>query len=279
MLSRPLLLLDRLGRIIVVFVGGPDDPGWAAVAADAAKTLDDTREAGIQTNAFADGDELHRRGRFYTLRSGVSHGGGQPCPKNGTAAPAEEPLLNGLLNNKNIRRICGFQSSAFRTWAPKLSKDYVTDLRSLFDHDPTLRLNFTNSILPSVTFNLGPHALGWCAITNAGNFDATRSALLYLRELKLVVEFPAGATSFIPSAVVHHGNTPLAPHETRYSITQYAAGGLFRYVQYKFRTAKKVVASGGVGSKAALDRAPGERHAAGLSLFSTPSADHVQCFS
>ncbi|KAK6977318.1 hypothetical protein R3P38DRAFT_3237454 [Favolaschia claudopus] len=291
---RPLLILDRLGRIIVVFVGGPDDPGWAAVAADAAKTLDDTREAGIQTNAFADGDELHRRGRFYTLRSGVSHGGGQPCPKNAAVAPAEEPLLNGLLNNKNIRRICGFQSSAFRTWAPKLFKDYVTDLRSLFDHDPTLRLNFTNSIFPSVTFNLGPQsasfdhlddknrALGWCAITNAGNFDATRSALLYLRELKLVVEFPAGATSFIPSAVVHHGNTPLAPHETRYSITQYAAGGLFRYVQYKFRTAKKVVASGGVGSKAALDRAPGERHAAGLSLFSTPSeliADHVQCFS
>ncbi|KAK7015823.1 hypothetical protein R3P38DRAFT_2543453, partial [Favolaschia claudopus] len=267
---RPLLLLDRLGRIIVVFVGGPDDPGWAAVAADAAKTLDDTREAGIQTNAFADGDELHRRGRFYTLRSGVSHGGGQPCPKNGTAAPAEEPLLNGLLNNKNIRRICGFQSSAFRTWAPKLSKDYVTDLRSLFDHDPTLRLNFTNSILPSVTFNLGPQS---------ASFDHLDDKIVPSDGLKLVVEFPAGATSFIPSAVVHHGNTPLAPHETRYSITQYAAGGLFRYVQYKFRTAKKVVASGGVGSKAALDRAPGERHAAGLSLFSTPSADHVQCFS
>ncbi|KAK7007980.1 hypothetical protein R3P38DRAFT_3325026 [Favolaschia claudopus] len=290
---RPLLILDRYGRIIVVFVGGPDDPEWPSVAAEAGEAMKRAREEGIRTKAFADDAGLHRRGRFYTLQSGVSHGGGQPCPRNLDISDAKQPLVDSLLGNKSVRRVCGFQSSAFRTWAPKLFKDYVTDLRDLFEHDPSLRLNFTNSIFPSVTFNLGSQsatfehlddknrALGWCAITSGGDFDPTKSAHLHLRELNAVVEFPAASTAFIPSAVIHHGNTPLAPHETRYSITQYAAGGLFRYVKYKFRTAKKVLNEGGGNLKRSFDGVHGERHAAGISLFSKPEellADHVACF-
>ncbi|KAK7022222.1 hypothetical protein R3P38DRAFT_3195607 [Favolaschia claudopus] len=258
---RPLLILDRYGRIIVVFVGGPDDPEWPSVAAEAGEAMKRAREEGIRTNAFADDAGLHRRGRFYSLTE----------------------------RRVSWRRAAG----AFRTWAPKLFKDYVTDLRDLFEHDPSLRLNFTNSIFPSVTFNLGSQsatfehlddknrALGWCAITSGGDFDPTKSAHLHLRELNAVVEFPAASTAFIPSAVIHHGNTPLAPHETRYSITQYAAGGLFRYVKYKFRTAKKVLNEGGGNLKRSFDGVHGERHAAGISLFSKPEellADHVACF-
>ncbi|KAK7049196.1 hypothetical protein R3P38DRAFT_2504882 [Favolaschia claudopus] len=290
----PLLILDRHGRIIVVFVPGPDDPEWPSVAAAAAEALRKAREAGIRNGAFPLDPNAHRRGRFFTLKSGVSHGGGQKSPKNTDISAAEQPLVESLLEDKNVRRICGFQSSAFRTWAPKLFNDYVTDLQDLFENDPTLKLNFTNSLFPSVTFNLGPQsasfehlddknrALGWCAITSSGNFDATKSGHLHLRELKLVVEFPSSTTSYIPSAVVHHGNTPLAHHETRYSITQYAAGGLFRYVQYKFRTAKKVLEAGGEDLKRTYDRGPGERHKAGLDLFSKADelmADHVACFS
>ncbi|KAK7013244.1 hypothetical protein R3P38DRAFT_2546757 [Favolaschia claudopus] len=291
--SRPLLILDRNGRIIVVFLGGPDDPDWSAVAAAAAEAMRRAREEGISTGAFPHDAGIHRRGRFFTLKSGVSHGGGQPCPRNVDIPDLHQPLVESLLQDKNVRRICGFQSSAFRTWAPKLFKDYVTDLQDLFEHDPSLRLNFTNSLFPSVTFNLGPQsasfehlddknrALGWCAITSGGDFDAKRSAHLYLKELKTVVDFPAAATSFIPSAVVHHGNTPLAPNETRYSITQYAAGGIFRYIQYNFRTAKKVLEAGGGKLKRSLDGEPGERHDAALGLFSKPDeliADHVACF-
>ncbi|KAJ6626308.1 hypothetical protein B0H10DRAFT_2303954 [Mycena sp. CBHHK59/15] len=38
----------------------------------------------------------------------------------------------------------------------------------------------------------------------------------------------------MPSGCVDHGNTPLQPGETRTSMTQYAAGGLFRWVAYDF---------------------------------------------
>jgi hypothetical protein len=42
----------------------------------------------------------------------------------------------------------------------------------------------------------------------------------------------------IPSSTVPHGNTPTQPGEKRVSFTQYCSGGLFRYVQYGFRTMK-----------------------------------------
>ena len=63
-----------------------------------------------------------------------------------------------------------------------------------------------------------------------------------LRQLKLVVEFPAGCIAVIPSAVLKHGNTSLQTGECRESFTQYAAGGLFRWVQYGFRSWKSLTA-------------------------------------
>ncbi|KAJ7851937.1 hypothetical protein B0H14DRAFT_2355022, partial [Mycena olivaceomarginata] len=179
---------------------------------------------------------------------------------------------------------------ALQTFAPKLAQYYATDL---FNHIPGLQHNFTNSVFPSVTFNLGPQsvtfehadelnrALGWCAITNEGDFDHTKSAYLYLKELKLVVESPSTATALIPSAVIHHGNTPLAPNQTRRSMTQYAASGLFRYVKCGFKTAKELLAHGGHTLKGVLNGVPRQRHDAGLDLFSKVdelAADRMACF-
>ncbi|KAJ6494504.1 hypothetical protein C8R45DRAFT_1135363, partial [Mycena sanguinolenta] len=233
----PLLILDRDRRIIAVFVGAPEDSESQFVAGEAAKALEEARQEGLRTGAFAVSDDLHRRGRFLTLKGGVSHGGGQKRPGNIVNPSRQLRLFNTLIANKYIRRICGFQSSAMRTFGPKLFQDYVTDLEALFVHHPELQHNFMNSILPAVTFNLGPQsaafehvddlnrALGWCAVTSAGDFDPKKSAHLYMKQLKLVVEFPPAATSLLPSAVIAHGNTPLSPTETRYSITQYAASG------------------------------------------------------
>ncbi|KAJ7699405.1 hypothetical protein B0H16DRAFT_1349266 [Mycena metata] len=287
----PLLILDRHGRIIAVFAGAPEDPEWPSVIRNASTAMKEVQEEGFRLGVFASEDETHRRGSTYVpFPGGISHGGGQlvPMSKN------HRYLFNKLIQNKFIRRACGFQSSIFGTFAPKLFCDYITYLQPLFDHDPNLRHNFTNSIFPAVTFNLGPQSVtfghvdhlnrpdGWCVVTNDGDFDYKRSAHLYLKQLKLVVEFPPAATAAIPSAVIEHGNTPLAPDETRYSITQYAAGGLFRYVKYGFRTVKQLLKQkGGQGLKAAYDGAPGERHAAGLDLFSKVdelAADHAACF-
>ncbi|KAJ7776454.1 hypothetical protein B0H16DRAFT_1302552 [Mycena metata] len=252
----PLLILDRHGRIIVVFAGAPEDPECPSIIRKATTAMKEVREEGFRLGVFTSEDESHRRGStFVPFTGGVSHGGGQLRPGNLAMSKDRRYLFNKLIRNEFVRRACGFQSSKSQ---PPLS--IISDLfQASSEHslrscsvtiDPDLRLNFTNSILPSVTFNLGPQSVtfehvdhlnrpfGWCVITNDGDFDYKRSAHLYLKQLKLVVEFPPAATAAIPSAVVEHGNTPLAPTETRYSITQYAAGGLFRWVKYGFRTAK-----------------------------------------
>lgn len=81
---------------------------------------------------------------------------------------------------------------------------------------------------------------GWCAIYCTGHFDPRIGGHLILRDLGLVVEFPPGSVILIPSATLTHGNVPVRTGETRRSFTQYAAGGLFRWVHYDFRTVKVV---------------------------------------
>ncbi|KAJ7099021.1 hypothetical protein C8R44DRAFT_642671 [Mycena epipterygia] len=293
-LRHPILIVDRHDRIIAALVGVPEDPEWPEVVAKAVEAMQQARDEGLRTKAFSVGGSRHRRGVFHAITGGVSYGGGQKRPGNLVLARHQRRLLLRLLKNKYIRRVCGFQSSAFRTFAPKIFKQYVTDLQALFENQPTLNLNFTNSIFPAATFNLGPQAVtfdhldyhnnpfGWCGITNGGHFNPKKSAHLYLKQIKLVLEFPPTTSVLIPSAVIDHGNTPLGPGETRCSITQYAAGGLFRWVRYGFQTAKQLLAHpDGRRVKAVLDGAPGERARWGLSLFSKAgdlAADHAATF-
>jgi hypothetical protein len=51
-----------------------------------------------------------------------------------------------------------------------------------------------------------------------------------------VIEFPPGSTVLIPSALFKHSNTSIQSDENRFSIIQYAAGALFRWVENKCRT-------------------------------------------
>ncbi|KAJ7075023.1 hypothetical protein B0H15DRAFT_792336 [Mycena belliarum] len=290
----PLLIVDREHRIICAFLGTPEDPDWPSVVARAGEALKQAREDGLSVGAFAAADKCHRRGKFFSLAGGLSHGGGQKKPGMIVLSRHQRRLFQNLLKNKDIRRICGFQSSGFRTFGPKMFKQYVLALKPLFEHLPELEHIFTNSVYPAITFNLGPDSVtfehldfnnnpfGWCGITSAGDFDAKRGAHIHLKQLKLVVEFPSGASTLIPSAVVDHGNTPLGSGETRYSITQYAAGGLFRFVQYGMKTAKELMAQeGGASMKSMVDGAPGERAQWGVDLFSKEdelAADHAAMF-
>ncbi|KAJ6611649.1 hypothetical protein B0H10DRAFT_2165768 [Mycena sp. CBHHK59/15] len=175
-------------------------------------------------------------------------------------------------------------------FAPKLYREYAATMQALFDHHPSLQRNFSNSVFPAASLNCGPETAtfehcdfnniphGLCGITCGGKFDHKKGAHLYLKQLKLVVEFPSGSSALIPSGAVDHGNTPLQPGDTRCSITQYAAGGLFRWVKYGFKTAKQLLAEdGGAELKALIDGAPGERVQWALGLFSKPDELAADC--
>ncbi|KAJ7141042.1 hypothetical protein C8R44DRAFT_827689 [Mycena epipterygia] len=243
-------MMNKYGRIIAALLGRPEDPGWDDVVRDVGHAMDRARRAGVETGAFRAKHTSHRRGQYAALSTGVSFGGGQKRPGNLIHSTKLQKIINSLLANKNVRRVAGFQSCGLARYAPKLWRYYVDNLRLLFQHHDGLQHNFTNSIFPAATFNLGPKVVtdehadiynlvhGLCGVTAGGNYDHQKGGQLYLKQINLVIDFPSGASMLIPSAFVDHGNTPIQPGESRFSFTQYAAGGLFRWVNYGFRSAK-----------------------------------------
>lgn len=130
-------------------------------------------------------------------------------------------------------------------------QEYVEVLGRLFEQDRTLKWNFNNSIFPAATINFGPQsvcydhldsanrAVGWCDIFAMGDYDCQKGGHLVLFDIKTYIVFPPGSHILIPSAIMRHGNTPISSGETRLGFTQYAAGGLFRWVDNGFKKAPK----------------------------------------
>lgn len=139
-------------------------------------------------------------------------------------------------------------TDCFNMWAPRLHKYYGDMLKALCTRHPHLRHNFAegDGVFACSTINFGPAtksfphtnnnnlAWGWCAVTTLGDYNPTLGDHFILWDLKLIIEFPPGATVLIPSAIFKHSNTVIQDGETRYSFTQYASGGLFRWVEHGF---------------------------------------------
>lgn len=101
-----------------------------------------------------------------------------------------------------------------------------------------------------MSLNLGPFAItlehadeanlagGICLVHSGGRYNSKKGGQIYLRELKLVIEFPSNSLMGFPSAIIRHGNLATAEGETRTSVTQYAAAGLFHWVDFGFCTSE-----------------------------------------
>jgi hypothetical protein len=149
-------------------------------------------------------------------------------------------------------------------YAPKIFKNYEDGLSSLYKNHPNLSRIFPNSVFPAVGFNLGPDSVclphvdasnvsyGLCPITSAGTYNPRKGGHLVLWDLKIVIEFPSGSTIAIPSSILKHSNTKIGEGETRYSMVQFCAGGLLRWVRYGFCSKKSLLATEGGQEKAIL---------------------------
>ncbi|KAF9540850.1 hypothetical protein CPC08DRAFT_738774 [Agrocybe pediades] len=247
-------LVDAQGTIFGVCAGHPADADWQSVSQAAADALKTRRHrCHVPLSERRD----NRRGDFINLSSGVSHGGGQKFPKNLSHSTRNAQVLEELNGMECFKRLAGFGSNVMATWVPDLHDHYSDRLGKLFRHNRSLKRNFVNSVFPAVTYNMGPQivcmkhidfsnlAFGWCAITALGSYNPKLGGHLVLWDCGLVIEFPPGTTILIPSAVLAHSNTAVMEGETRYSFTQYAAGGLFRWVENGFK--KENIAAREVG--------------------------------
>ncbi|KAJ7685970.1 hypothetical protein B0H17DRAFT_1332964 [Mycena rosella] len=245
--SRPIV--DVFGRIIAVLVGQPRSASWDADVASAYQHISAEGAAA----AFPHDLRKHRRGGFVAQNVGIYYGQGAKFPTR-LRTGMYEPMLDRLLGNPAVARMATFASAAFAWWAPRLHQYYREHANKLHDHYPHLRRNFLRSVFSCAAFNFGPSIwtfrhrdilnapFGWCAVQSGGEFDATQGGHLVLWDLKLVIEFPAGALMLLPSATIAHSNIPVAPGQTRISFMQYTAGGLMRFVDNGFRTDAEVEA-------------------------------------
>ncbi|KAF7796180.1 hypothetical protein EIP86_007354 [Pleurotus ostreatoroseus] len=248
------LLTDKNGRGIGGLVGRPaNDDTWDRNAKEIVDVLTHAGEE-LRFGRYeclpvpSGGCEDNRRGGFATAAVGVSFGGGQTVPGNLKHTVHNQRVLDDVLQSNCIRRALKYGSNSLAFYAPKLYKYYARTSRRLHAHHPRLRRIYKGTVFPALSLNFGPQAIcvkhkdhnnladGLCWILSLGDFDPKCGGHLVLWELGLVIEFPPGSCVLIPSAVISHSNVPIRPHETRLSMTQYAAGGLFRWVEYGYAT-------------------------------------------
>ncbi|KAK6966758.1 hypothetical protein R3P38DRAFT_2672534 [Favolaschia claudopus] len=277
----PKLIVDAEGRIVAILLGRPEGEDWDEVIREMERFLEAVRKRGINRGVLRPKDMRHRRGVFYVLRGGITKGPGQKKPGNLAHSKPRRQLVHNITSNIHISRIAGFQSSGFARYAPKLYEYYFNTLRGLYHRQPELEQLFPNSIFPTASFNLGPDVVtpehldmlnlphGMCAITSGGKFDHKRGGHIFIKQLNALCEFPSGSTILLLSGSCDHGNTPISKGETRYSMTQYAAGALSRWAAYGYQSTKALLAQpGGDALKREADGEPGERAARAMELLS-----------
>ncbi|KAF7313768.1 hypothetical protein HMN09_00533900 [Mycena chlorophos] len=257
-----IIYIDRKGRELAVLCGRPRDDNWDAEVAEAAALL--MKELAPQlspldphsTNAAQDTKKKKkkkkkkkrstRRGDHRAETVGVGMGNGRTQPANFRNDEDDAAVLEKLLGSRPFTRVAGF--SMLLNFAPRLHDYYQNTMDALFERYPWLRRIFERhvSVFPSCTFNFGPEtvtiphldllnlAWGWCFITALGWFDPNKGGHLILWDLKRIVHFPPGSSIAIPSALIRHSNVSIQQGEIRYSFTQFAAGGLFRFVENNF---------------------------------------------
>jgi hypothetical protein len=163
----------------------------------------------------------------------------------------------------------------FQAYFPRIYNSYQKNLDELTQRHPWLRRNFVGTPFAAASINFGPKteccphrdwgnvSWGECAVTLLGDYNADTGGHLALWDFGIVVRFLPGSTIFLPSALVRHSNTPVAPHERQYSFAQYTSGGLFWWVAHGFKLAPK-----GLAESEEVQR---RRWADGVGMFSTLS--------
>ncbi|KAJ7834144.1 hypothetical protein B0H14DRAFT_2363952 [Mycena olivaceomarginata] len=269
--ARPLV--DNAGRIFAVLAGQPDDSEWRAAVA---RAYDSIKTEGSNAQ-FPPAMRCHRRGLFAAINVGLVYGKGQRIPT-WLDNKQHTSVVDRLLGNPDVNRLANFASC--NLWAPRLHSHYVENNAKFRIHLPHLQRPFPKSVFSSAAFNFGPRVctfkhrdvcnlpFGWCAIQSLGTFDATKGGHLVLWDLKLVVEFPAGALILLPSATLAHSNTPIEDGQERISFTQFTGGGLFRWIDNGGRTAEEL-ARDDPAEYARLMAKRETRWQEGLSYFST----------
>ncbi|KAJ7029551.1 hypothetical protein C8F04DRAFT_1264817 [Mycena alexandri] len=105
---------------------------------------------------------------------------------------------------------------------------------------PMLSTRRTSSVFSAATFEFGPHlqetnrrheAASWSVLLALGNYKHRHGGHVIFWDLGLAVAFPPGSCILIPSGLIRYSFVKVRPHETRYSLMQWAGAGIGRWFQ------------------------------------------------
>ncbi|PPR07613.1 hypothetical protein CVT24_004166 [Panaeolus cyanescens] len=230
--------------VIGVCVGRNQDEKWARVGEDAFSAIS---RAAVEVSELNMPRRPNPRGNFSTLLTGILHGHGSK-EAHQVQTGRYTNVIQKLTTHEAIRRLAGFASASFNTFAPKLYSYYHDRMNALNIHSPSLKRPFNRSVFACAGFNIGEQVaafmhrdcmncpFGWCAVHALGRFNPMTGGHMLLDDLKLAIEFPPNSLMLIPSAIIKHGNAAVAEGELRASFTQFSPGNLFRFIDCGFQT-------------------------------------------
>ncbi|KAK7017029.1 hypothetical protein VNI00_018756 [Paramarasmius palmivorus] len=257
-----VVLLDSLERIWTVLGAPPPRANdWGSVN----KGLMDELERYDRSSQFSQEDMGNRRsGGNHGLRNvGVSTGGGQPRPGNiAIRGLKNQAAMEALSKSQYLGRLVGHTGRLYATYANRLASESRRVLRELGQQLPELKfpthpspeggywagrcinsagLRDTAAVCTLPHTDFGNWAPGWCCVTAVGSYDPDKGGHMILWNVGLRIRFPPGCSILFPSAVITHSNVPIQAGERRYSIVEFSAGGLFRWVYNGYKTDEELL--------------------------------------
>ena len=116
-------IVDKTGLTIGILAGAPQDVEWPLLHLQACEAIANLRPKCAPRKGKC---RVHRRGAFVALRCGISHGGGQVCPKNLDNSPSDAAVLNEMNSHPFFKRVAGFATGKhFTVIQPYLTLTYT----------------------------------------------------------------------------------------------------------------------------------------------------------
>ncbi|KAJ8469846.1 hypothetical protein ONZ45_g16754 [Pleurotus djamor] len=144
-----LCVLDQCDRIVLCGAS-PRDETWSDVTNGCAERIESAR----QECSFTQKQQNHCRGAFPALATGIAYGLGLKRPSNVFDRTSQNDIaMRKILDDHNIKRVAGFQSSLLDTYLPKVSLYYRQTLDGLEATQSELKRNFKNTPFGSITVN------------------------------------------------------------------------------------------------------------------------------
>ncbi|KAF7342723.1 hypothetical protein MSAN_02030200 [Mycena sanguinolenta] len=281
-------IMDADNQVIAVLNCGPSGAeDWNEVTQQASTAMDAAAKLlyGPDYDKAPPEQDIDspRRGPHYAVHMGNGMGGGQQRPTPFALHASVLHILTSLFIHRAIARFVGLANVLFQLYAPKLHNYYFRTMKALskWDRDLPLLAPLCSCVFACVTFNFGPQTVtlphldflnlswGWCFITALGWYDYRRGGHLILWDLRLIIEFPPGATFAIPSAILRHSNVSIQQGEKRFSFTQYTSAGIFRFVNRGFQTDVTLKANMSKAEQREFAATAQTRYSEGLKMYST----------